>query len=74
MTPAELGVPAPSDLPTRRCRASRQVMVGSLPVSCDAPVSVQTMTNTRASGHRRRDSRRPCAVARTGAADCPSHC
>ena len=27
-------------------RASRQIMVGSVPVGGDAPVSVQTMTNT----------------------------
>jgi (E)-4-hydroxy-3-methylbut-2-enyl-diphosphate synthase len=42
MTLVELGMPA---APSRR-RASRQVMVGTVPVGGDAPVSVQSMTTT----------------------------
>ncbi len=44
MTTVQLGMPAP---PALRRRASRQVMVGSVPVGGDAPVSVQSMTTTR---------------------------
>jgi (E)-4-hydroxy-3-methylbut-2-enyl-diphosphate synthase len=50
MTPVELGMPAPPTLPTRqalRRRASRQIMVGNVPVGGDAPISVQSMTTTR---------------------------
>ncbi|HEX8758932.1 MAG TPA: flavodoxin-dependent (E)-4-hydroxy-3-methylbut-2-enyl-diphosphate synthase, partial [Pseudonocardiaceae bacterium] len=45
MTTVELGMPAPP--PVLRRRASRQVMVGGVPVGGDAPVSVQSMTTTR---------------------------
>ncbi len=49
MTPVHLGIPTPTP-PTRpapRRRASRQIMVGNVPVGGDAPVSVQSMTTTR---------------------------
>ena len=46
MTPVELGMPTPSP-PVPRRRASRQVMVGGVPVGGGAPVSVQSMTTTR---------------------------
>jgi (E)-4-hydroxy-3-methylbut-2-enyl-diphosphate synthase len=49
MTPVHLGMPTPT-LPTPpalRRRASRQIMVGNVPVGGDAPVSVQSMTTTR---------------------------
>lgn len=58
MTPVQLGMPAPPALsnppalPTPLAslrRASRQVMVGDVPVGGDAPVSVQSMTTTRTS-------------------------
>ncbi len=48
MTTVQLGMPAPA-LRTQRRRASRQVMVGGVPVGGDAPVSVQSMTTTRTS-------------------------
>ncbi len=52
MTPVHLGIPTPTPPtpPTRpapRRRASRQIMVGNVPVGGDAPVSVQSMTTTR---------------------------
>jgi (E)-4-hydroxy-3-methylbut-2-enyl-diphosphate synthase len=56
MTPVELGMPEPPALPNPPAlpalpalprRASRQVMVGAVPVGGDAPVSVQSMTTTR---------------------------
>jgi (E)-4-hydroxy-3-methylbut-2-enyl-diphosphate synthase len=46
MTTVQLGMPA---APAMRRRASRQVMVGGVPVGGDAPVSVQSMTTTRTS-------------------------
>ncbi|MGB6165170.1 MAG: flavodoxin-dependent (E)-4-hydroxy-3-methylbut-2-enyl-diphosphate synthase [Pseudonocardiaceae bacterium] len=52
MTPVHLGMPTPT-LPTLPAppaslrRASRQIMVGNVPVGGDAPVSVQSMTTTR---------------------------
>ncbi len=61
MPPVELGMPAPPAAPNLpaapalpavlalRRRASRQVMVGNVPVGGDAPVSVQSMTTTRTS-------------------------
>ncbi|GAA1277228.1 flavodoxin-dependent (E)-4-hydroxy-3-methylbut-2-enyl-diphosphate synthase [Sphaerisporangium rubeum] len=42
----DLGFPAPPSRPPRRRRVSRQIMVGSVPVGGDAPVSVQSMTTT----------------------------
>ncbi|MDQ3761630.1 MAG: flavodoxin-dependent (E)-4-hydroxy-3-methylbut-2-enyl-diphosphate synthase [Actinomycetota bacterium] len=47
MTPVELGMPTPPSRPALPRRASRQVMVGSVAVGGDAPVSVQSMTTTR---------------------------
>jgi (E)-4-hydroxy-3-methylbut-2-enyl-diphosphate synthase len=50
MTTVELGIPRPPTppaLPAPRRRASRQVMVGGVPVGGDAPVTVQSMTTTR---------------------------
>ncbi|MEU8268146.1 flavodoxin-dependent (E)-4-hydroxy-3-methylbut-2-enyl-diphosphate synthase [Sphaerisporangium sp. NPDC049002] len=45
-TVVDLGLPGtPARLPKRR-RASRQIMVGDVPVGGDAPVSVQSMTTT----------------------------
>ncbi|MCT2587894.1 flavodoxin-dependent (E)-4-hydroxy-3-methylbut-2-enyl-diphosphate synthase [Actinophytocola gossypii] len=44
MTLVDLGMPEARPAPTRR--ASRQVMVGSVPVGGGAPVSVQSMTTT----------------------------
>jgi (E)-4-hydroxy-3-methylbut-2-enyl-diphosphate synthase len=49
MTPVELGMPTPPSSPLQRRRASRQVMVGGVPVGGGAPVSVQSMTTTRTS-------------------------
>ncbi|MGH4010871.1 MAG: flavodoxin-dependent (E)-4-hydroxy-3-methylbut-2-enyl-diphosphate synthase, partial [Pseudonocardiaceae bacterium] len=49
MTAVDLGMPAPPSAPAVRRRASRQVMVGGVPVGGDAPVSVQSMTTTRTS-------------------------
>jgi (E)-4-hydroxy-3-methylbut-2-enyl-diphosphate synthase len=46
MTTAELGIPTPPP-PAPRRRASRQVMVGNVPVGGDAPITVQSMTTTR---------------------------
>jgi (E)-4-hydroxy-3-methylbut-2-enyl-diphosphate synthase len=43
VTAVGLGIPS---VPTVRRRVSRQVMVGSVPVGGDAPVSVQSMTTT----------------------------
>ncbi|MDR3083034.1 MAG: flavodoxin-dependent (E)-4-hydroxy-3-methylbut-2-enyl-diphosphate synthase [Streptomyces sp.] len=48
MTAISLGMPSvPTKLAERR--KSRQIMVGSVPVGGDAPVSVQSMTTTRTS-------------------------
>ncbi|WP_460402336.1 flavodoxin-dependent (E)-4-hydroxy-3-methylbut-2-enyl-diphosphate synthase [Actinophytocola sediminis] len=44
MTLVDLGIPAPRTDPRRR--VSRRLMVGSVPVGGDAPVSVQSMTTT----------------------------
>jgi (E)-4-hydroxy-3-methylbut-2-enyl-diphosphate synthase len=49
MAPVELGMPAAPGSPIPRRRASRQVMVGGVPVGGEAPVSVQSMTTTRTS-------------------------
>ncbi|HEX2300086.1 MAG TPA: flavodoxin-dependent (E)-4-hydroxy-3-methylbut-2-enyl-diphosphate synthase, partial [Pseudonocardiaceae bacterium] len=46
MTTVELGTPVLPSSPVPRRRASRQVMIGSVPVGGDAPVSVQSMTTT----------------------------
>ncbi len=46
MAPVDLSMPTPPAPPRR---ASRQVMVGGVPVGGDAPVSVQSMTTTRTS-------------------------
>jgi (E)-4-hydroxy-3-methylbut-2-enyl-diphosphate synthase len=46
MTPVQLGMPTPPAPPILRRRASRQVMVGNVPVGGDAPISVQSMTTT----------------------------
>jgi (E)-4-hydroxy-3-methylbut-2-enyl-diphosphate synthase len=46
MTPVELGMATPPSFPAAQRRASRQVMVGSVPVGGGAPVSVQSMTTT----------------------------
>ncbi len=46
MTAISLGMPALPTAPLARRRKSRQIMVGSVPVGGDAPVSVQSMTTT----------------------------
>ncbi|WP_327044551.1 flavodoxin-dependent (E)-4-hydroxy-3-methylbut-2-enyl-diphosphate synthase [Microbispora sp. NBC_01189] len=42
----DLGIPAVRNRPIATRRVSRQIMVGSVPVGGDAPVSVQSMTTT----------------------------
>src|SRR5689334_21072965 len=42
----DLGIPAVRTQPIAKRRTSRQIMVGSVPVGGDAPVSVQSMTTT----------------------------
>ncbi|XVQ88201.1 flavodoxin-dependent (E)-4-hydroxy-3-methylbut-2-enyl-diphosphate synthase [Microbispora siamensis] len=42
----DLGIPAVRTQPIATRRVSRQIMVGSVPVGGDAPVSVQSMTTT----------------------------
>ncbi len=42
----DLGIPAVRTQPIANRRVSRQIMVGSVPVGGDAPVSVQSMTTT----------------------------
>ncbi|MBO4270183.1 flavodoxin-dependent (E)-4-hydroxy-3-methylbut-2-enyl-diphosphate synthase [Microbispora triticiradicis] len=42
----DLGIPAVRTRPIAKRRVSRQIMVGSVPVGGDAPVSVQSMTTT----------------------------
>ncbi|MEH1169770.1 flavodoxin-dependent (E)-4-hydroxy-3-methylbut-2-enyl-diphosphate synthase [Micromonospora sp. CPCC 205539] len=46
MTAVSLGIPAMPPPPLAPRRASRQIMVGSVPVGGGAPVSVQSMTTT----------------------------
>ncbi|MEH0935064.1 flavodoxin-dependent (E)-4-hydroxy-3-methylbut-2-enyl-diphosphate synthase [Micromonospora psammae] len=46
MTAVSLGIPAVPPPPLAPRRASRQIMVGSVPVGGGAPVSVQSMTTT----------------------------
>ncbi|GAA3164419.1 flavodoxin-dependent (E)-4-hydroxy-3-methylbut-2-enyl-diphosphate synthase [Planomonospora alba] len=46
MTSVALGMPAVRTKPIAERRRSRQIMVGSVPVGGDAPVSVQSMTTT----------------------------
>ncbi len=46
MTAISLGMPAVPPPPLAARRASRQIMVGSVPVGGGAPVSVQSMTTT----------------------------
>ncbi|WP_189043051.1 flavodoxin-dependent (E)-4-hydroxy-3-methylbut-2-enyl-diphosphate synthase [Micromonospora sonchi] len=46
MTAVSLGMPAVPPPPLATRRASRQIMVGSVPVGGGAPVSVQSMTTT----------------------------
>lgn len=46
MTAVSLGIPAVPPQPLAPRRASRQIMVGSVPVGGGAPVSVQSMTTT----------------------------
>ncbi|HUR03439.1 MAG TPA: flavodoxin-dependent (E)-4-hydroxy-3-methylbut-2-enyl-diphosphate synthase, partial [Nonomuraea sp.] len=46
MSPVALGIPAVRPKPLAERRHSRQIMVGSVPVGGDAPVSVQSMTTT----------------------------
>ncbi|TWG01030.1 flavodoxin-dependent (E)-4-hydroxy-3-methylbut-2-enyl-diphosphate synthase [Kitasatospora viridis] len=46
MTAISLGIPSLPHLPLATRRVSRQIMVGSVPVGGDAPVSVQSMTTT----------------------------
>ncbi|MDH2425246.1 flavodoxin-dependent (E)-4-hydroxy-3-methylbut-2-enyl-diphosphate synthase [Sphaerisporangium sp. TRM90804] len=46
MTSVELGIPSVRTRPLAERRVSRQIMVGSVPVGGDAPVSVQSMTTT----------------------------
>ncbi|WP_410813035.1 flavodoxin-dependent (E)-4-hydroxy-3-methylbut-2-enyl-diphosphate synthase [Micromonospora sp. 067-2] len=46
MTAISLGIPAMPPPPLAPRRASRQIMVGSVPVGGGAPVSVQSMTTT----------------------------
>ncbi|MCT9933952.1 flavodoxin-dependent (E)-4-hydroxy-3-methylbut-2-enyl-diphosphate synthase [Planotetraspora sp. A-T 1434] len=42
----DLGIPSVRSQPIAKRRVSRQIMVGSVPVGGDAPVSVQSMTTT----------------------------
>jgi (E)-4-hydroxy-3-methylbut-2-enyl-diphosphate synthase len=46
MSPVALGIPTIRPKPLADRRHSRQIMVGSVPVGGDAPVSVQSMTTT----------------------------
>ncbi|SEF54026.1 4-hydroxy-3-methylbut-2-en-1-yl diphosphate synthase [Nonomuraea solani] len=46
MSPVALGIPSVRPKPLAERRHSRQIMVGSVPVGGDAPVSVQSMTTT----------------------------
>jgi 1-hydroxy-2-methyl-2-(E)-butenyl 4-diphosphate synthase len=46
MTSVDLGIPTVRRRPLAERRRSRQIMVGSVPVGGDAPVSVQSMTTT----------------------------
>ncbi|MEV0620242.1 flavodoxin-dependent (E)-4-hydroxy-3-methylbut-2-enyl-diphosphate synthase [Nonomuraea sp. NPDC050404] len=46
MSSVALGIPAVRTKPLAERRHSRQIMVGSVPVGGDAPVSVQSMTTT----------------------------
>ena len=46
MTSVALGIPSVRTRPIAERRISRQIMVGSVPVGGDAPVSVQSMTTT----------------------------
>ncbi|GII89791.1 flavodoxin-dependent (E)-4-hydroxy-3-methylbut-2-enyl-diphosphate synthase [Sinosporangium siamense] len=46
MTPVALGIPSVRIKPIAERRVSRQIMVGSVPVGGDAPISVQSMTTT----------------------------
>ncbi|WP_214413127.1 flavodoxin-dependent (E)-4-hydroxy-3-methylbut-2-enyl-diphosphate synthase [Sphaerisporangium fuscum] len=46
MTSVDLGIPSVRSKPIAERRVSRQIMVGSVPVGGDAPVSVQSMTTT----------------------------
>ncbi|WP_043635959.1 flavodoxin-dependent (E)-4-hydroxy-3-methylbut-2-enyl-diphosphate synthase [Nonomuraea candida] len=46
MSPVALGIPTVRPKPLAERRHSRQIMVGSVPVGGDAPVSVQSMTTT----------------------------
>ncbi|MEV0165696.1 flavodoxin-dependent (E)-4-hydroxy-3-methylbut-2-enyl-diphosphate synthase [Nonomuraea fuscirosea] len=46
MTSVALGIPTVRPKPLAERRHSRQIMVGSVPVGGDAPVSVQSMTTT----------------------------
>ncbi|MBG0828663.1 flavodoxin-dependent (E)-4-hydroxy-3-methylbut-2-enyl-diphosphate synthase [Planomonospora sp. ID67723] len=46
MTSVALGIPSVRTKPIAERRRSRQIMVGSVPVGGDAPVSVQSMTTT----------------------------
>src|SRR3954451_9602818 len=43
----DLGMPPTPPAPLAQRRVSRQIMVGSVPVGGDAPVSVQSMTTTQ---------------------------
>src|SRR3954471_245696 len=47
MTAVPLGTPAVPPQPLAPRRRSRQILVGSVPVGGDAPVSVQSMTTTK---------------------------
>ncbi|MFC6084393.1 flavodoxin-dependent (E)-4-hydroxy-3-methylbut-2-enyl-diphosphate synthase [Sphaerisporangium aureirubrum] len=46
MTSVDLGIPSVRTKPIAERRVTRQIMVGSVPVGGDAPVSVQSMTTT----------------------------
>ncbi|MBB6475221.1 flavodoxin-dependent (E)-4-hydroxy-3-methylbut-2-enyl-diphosphate synthase [Sphaerisporangium rubeum] len=46
MTSVDLGIPSIRTKPIAERRVTRQIMVGSVPVGGDAPVSVQSMTTT----------------------------
>ncbi|GII86376.1 4-hydroxy-3-methylbut-2-en-1-yl diphosphate synthase (flavodoxin) 1 [Sphaerisporangium siamense] len=46
MTSVDLGIPSVRSKPIAERRVSRRIMVGSVPVGGDAPVSVQSMTTT----------------------------
>jgi (E)-4-hydroxy-3-methylbut-2-enyl-diphosphate synthase len=46
MTSVDLGIPSVRTRPLAERRVSRRLMVGSVPVGGDAPVSVQSMTTT----------------------------